>query len=768
MAPEVHLGELADARADQYSLCVALYEALVGRPPFTGHGEAELMQRKLGGAPEVPRTIPRRLRQTIARGLSPASADRFDSMDALVHALQQAGASRRRTTVLAFTVMAVASLWWFAREPEPSPCQRAQQRWQGIWDAATQQTVRSALLATEVPYAPEIVTEVEAGLDRYREQWVRIYTEACEATLVRGEQSQALFEVRSLCLEQRLGEARAVVALLQQADQTVVERSASAVAGLRPLERCGSGAALLTQMEPPSEPSAMEPIREQLAEVAALEWAGKYDEGLARAESVISAAEASEYAPALAEAYLRKGRMLERRGDYDEAVTWLSEAHWLAEGHRHEEVAAEAAALLVFVIGAVQGKFDEAVAWGRHAEASVRRVGLGGREEAELLNNLGTTHTARGEYKAGLDLFQRALVLKRAVWGADHHQVAIQLGNVGIALEELQRYDEAEAAYRESLSLTENTLGARHPQAAIAVGNLAGLAQVRGEFERAHSLFARALAIKQETLAPHHASLGYTYDGLGMAARNLGRFADAVLHHQRAVAIFTAALGPDHPGVATSLNNLGSALRRLGQLDEAHEAFERARRIWTARMGGEHRYNAVALTNLGLVAEARGDLSEALRYHQEARTIERAQDNPDPTHQAQLAVNLGRLLHQRGNDARAAELYAEALGVLESTWPEGHPEIASVLDAQGELALAQGRIEPALHILERAFEIREDHPDAPLEWGNTAFIYAKALEHAGDAEAAHRLATRTLARMEQTQVGPAELREIRQWLDARK
>jgi serine/threonine protein kinase len=74
MAPEQQRGLAADARSDQYSFCVALFEALHGVRPVPG-------QRAAAGA------IPAGLHAALLRGLQPAPEDRFPAMQALADAL---------------------------------------------------------------------------------------------------------------------------------------------------------------------------------------------------------------------------------------------------------------------------------------------------------------------------------------------------------------------------------------------------------------------------------------------------------------------------------------------------------------------------------------------------------------------------------------------------------------------------------------------------------------------------------------------------------
>ena len=90
MSPEQHLGQPADARSDQFSFCVALYEALYKELPFAGETLAELSLNVIEGRLKPPSEhseIPPPIGRALLRGLANKPADRFPSMAELLTAL---------------------------------------------------------------------------------------------------------------------------------------------------------------------------------------------------------------------------------------------------------------------------------------------------------------------------------------------------------------------------------------------------------------------------------------------------------------------------------------------------------------------------------------------------------------------------------------------------------------------------------------------------------------------------------------------------------
>lgn len=100
MSPEQVEGEVIDARADQYSLGVVLYECVTGRRPHEGASMYAVM-RSIGEGKIIPPSglrpeLPAQLEAAILRAMSRNPADRFETVHAFGAALLAFASPRSR------------------------------------------------------------------------------------------------------------------------------------------------------------------------------------------------------------------------------------------------------------------------------------------------------------------------------------------------------------------------------------------------------------------------------------------------------------------------------------------------------------------------------------------------------------------------------------------------------------------------------------------------------------------------------------------------
>jgi hypothetical protein len=122
MAPEQLRGDDADARADQFSFCVALYEALYRRHPLRGDTAQHMIDAGERALEPPESAVPAWIGKALLRGLDPAPARRFPSMSALLGELAPPVApTRRRWAALGVGAILVAGGAALARVATPDP-----------------------------------------------------------------------------------------------------------------------------------------------------------------------------------------------------------------------------------------------------------------------------------------------------------------------------------------------------------------------------------------------------------------------------------------------------------------------------------------------------------------------------------------------------------------------------------------------------------------------------------------------------------------------
>jgi serine/threonine protein kinase len=284
MAPEQFIGQPTDARSDQFSFCIALYESLFGVRPFDGTTMAELTGNVLAGQVKPPpqrSPVPAGISRALRRGLSVSPADRYPSMTELLADLSRSAQPRKTillvTAAAGFALLVALVSGLQHNSNGPSLCAVPTQRFEGVWESpgrdasrrsaielgfrtrgsntgVTTSTGRSSSWGWADHRSRASFTAISRGLDKYVADWSGIYKDACDATNYRRTQSTQVLDLRMSCLTDRFNELRALSDMLLVPSTEMINDPNVALAFLGSLDRC-SNVQLLRGASPPSRSS---------------------------------------------------------------------------------------------------------------------------------------------------------------------------------------------------------------------------------------------------------------------------------------------------------------------------------------------------------------------------------------------------------------------------------------------------------------------------------------------------------------------------------
>jgi serine/threonine-protein kinase len=389
-----------------------------------------------------------------------------------------------------------------------------------------------------------------------------MYKDACEATQVRREQSTEVMELRMTCLQDRLGGVRALTNVFSEATGEVVEKAVTATNSLETLDRCADIPLLRAVVKPPEDPAKramVSDLRGRFADVKARFDAGRWSEMLKNAGVLVEEARTLGYQPLLAEGLALKGLMQMKTNDPRGAEGALTEAFWAADSSRHDEIRAEVAANLVYVVGYQLTRFSEARRWETAAQSVLQRMGGHDLLRAWLLNDYGVVLQLQGENDAALRLNLESLAAKQRVLGSRHPDVSISEGNVAIALTELGRHQEALGHVDNAVAIATEGLGPGHPDLALHLYNRGEILRALGRRADARVSYNGARAIWERELGADNTLLAYVLTGIGQTHLDDNDANSALVPLERAYRIGQSE-GPDSPRRAETNFALARAL----------------------------------------------------------------------------------------------------------------------------------------------------------------------------------------------------------------
>jgi tetratricopeptide (TPR) repeat protein/predicted Ser/Thr protein kinase len=680
MAPEQHARSAVGAEADQFSFCVALWEALGGSRPFRGDTPVELAAEMVAGRLQEPaRAIRPWLRRSLSRGLEVDPGRRYPSMAALVAALKRPRAVRRRWLSAAVAALAIGGLGLVALGggSRDRPCRDSSRKLASVWDPARADQVSRAF------GADASLASVRRSLDDRARAWTDMHRQACEATRISGEQSEAMLDLRMECLDRRRDEMRALVDLLAAADRDTVLSALPAVEALPAIDSCGNAAALREVIPPPDPATAAEArrLRERHAAINALLLTGHARTALEQARGLAADAARLGYKPVEAEALVLVATGLRASGEMAAAEETLYQALAAAEAGRANELVVDAWLELAWVVGEEQARYRDAHRLIQLARGALARLGPNPRLEATLEDGVGVLYLDEGKLDLARRHLERGLALSEKLYGPNHTDVAANLQHLALLEQAEGNHDEAIAMHRRARTITEKELGPEHPNMLSLLGGEGGALYEADRLDEAALVLERGLALAEKTGAGSSPFTASLLANVGSVYRDQKRYAESRDANQRAVEIMSATFG-DHPHTATALYNLGLALRDLGDHPAAIERLERAVAM-REKIGGDPLELASDLQALASVQERAGRLPLAIRALERSLSIVEG-GQPSAKQKADARFKLARALGLAGRDrARARRLADQALaGYNEAGTDKRAAEVAAWLSSR--------------------------------------------------------------------------------------
>ncbi len=701
-SPEQLLGRVADARSDQFSFCVALYEALYDTMPFGSGTAVRRLARIERGRVRIPRCrYSRRTFNAIARGLSAEPEDRFPNVETLLKALAP---RRQRYALLAPVLVGVATVAAVAvvgdEEAQPSYCASVGDKLDGVWDDGRRDELRAAFKRTGLSYAPDAVKFVESSLDTWTDEWTARHNALCND---QGDDADMASVAREMhCLSLRRSELSSVVDMLTVGDRRSIENAAKIVRGLRSVSSCEDPTQWLASRDQADD---AEQLGRGLAKLGSLVASHRAKEALPLAEVLVDQARVLGHGPSLVRALgLRANALAIGRNPEAEAAMHEALSEALAQG-AYPEVASVATALAGEL--SRRRKFEEAQHWLDHGEAALARgtnpqlPGYAGIESAR-----GRIAALQGDFETALHRYQRARELRIESLGVDDDRSAIYRVNVGQAYQDLGRYDDARVEYEEAIKDVARALGPEHP------------------------------------------NVGRTHMALGTVLSAQGEFEAALEHGKTAQRILTQAYGLTRAVVADAMVSTAMAYSRMGKVDASMSLQTQALEIYRATAGDRSFRVALALNNLGVEHYNTGKYADAEDYYRQGleRMVEVLGEDHVQTARMQNTL-AGALLSQRKYE-EAAELLGKVDATIDAKVTSDIPMVAYWMTGAAELDAITGDHDAAIEKLRRAERIHENSGGDDVELGQVRLMLASELRYVGREAEADAMVSATMATLQ--------------------
>lgn len=350
---------------------------------------------------------------------------------------------------------------------------------------------------------------------------------------------------------------------------------------------------------------------------------------------------------------------------------------------------------------AKQGKFDVAESSLRRALAIDEKIaGPTSLAVSSDLNTLAILLNNQAHYNEAIDMFKRALEIKRGYQTGDEQNVAI-LANLGTCYLSVGQYDLAESTLTKAIDLRRKSLGPADESMIHMLNSIGGVYEKKNRFNEAEAAYKESLTLRETAFGPNNPKIITTLSNLGSLYLHLKRPVDAEKMFIRALNILKSF--PDGHDLELSMvyGNLGVAYTDEKKYQEAKEALDKALVLRERLLGAEHPQTGIVLANLGNLAIAQGNTKEAQEYFQKALLI--IEKTKGPNHPDTVSV---RNLLSRASDPNY--FTDSPFGKIHASTDQEKAILSSLSEAH--LAEKSGNLQLAETHYKKALPLMEKHP----------------------------------------------------------
>ena len=224
---------------------------------------------------------------------------------------------------------------------------------------------------------------------------------------------------------------------------------------------------------------------------------------------------------------------------------------------------------------------------------------------------------------------------------------------LGFALLQAGRYDEAEPVLREALEAADASGDMPWRELSGLVNGMANVYLDQGKYEETEPLLLRALEGDEAAFGASHPNTSVSVNNLALLYNNQCKYEQAEPLYLRTLEGKEAALGASHPSTLLSVLNLGILHRKQGRPREAEALLRRALLGLQAALGATHQASVCAAMALALLlVQEKHDTSEAAALWRQFGCLV----GPQAPETLRSVRELSALLRERGAGASADEL----------------------------------------------------------------------------------------------------------------